>query len=294
MTAVRPPQTPSPTHDATLRVTPPGHPPVEVVYARRGVRGGEPMLLLHGIGHHWQAWEPVMTALASRYDVAAIDLPGFGASDPLPEGVSYGLDGVVPLLAQACAGLGMDRPHVVGNSLSGLLALAMGLHGHARSVTALAPAGFWNTPERLYAFAVLRGLRTGARALPAPVARRLAHSAAGRAVLTSAIYARPGRRSPDAVLAETRALAGAAGYAPVLAEGRQPGPLIDQDIPDIPVTIGWGDRDRVLLRHQGVRAKRVIPGARLVRLRGCGHVPMNDDPAGVTRIVLDTAEQARG
>jgi pimeloyl-ACP methyl ester carboxylesterase len=55
----------------------------------------------------------------------------------------------------------------------------------------------------------------------------------------------------------------------------------------VPVTIGWGTRDRLLLRRQGIRAKHVIPGARLVRLPGCGHVPMNDDPALVSRVILD-------
>ncbi|MFC9954043.1 alpha/beta fold hydrolase, partial [Streptomyces prasinus] len=48
-----------------------------------------------------------------------------------------------------------------------------------------------------------------------------------------------------------------------------------------------GARDRLLVPRQGVRAKRTIPGARLIRLPGCGHVPMNDDPALVARVLLD-------
>ncbi|WP_326692412.1 alpha/beta fold hydrolase [Streptomyces sp. NBC_01795] len=287
MPTVFTPQTPASVSTSVVRVRPPARPAFDVAYERRG--SGEPVLLLHGIGHHWQAWEPVLTVLTARYDVIAVDLPGFGASPALPEGVSYGVESIVPLLAETCAALGVERPHVVGNSLGGLLALEMGLHGHARSVTALSPAGFWNGAERRYAFGVLQGMRVGARALPSPVVGLLARSAAGRAALTSTIYARPGRRSPDAVVAETRALARATGFTPVLAEGQRPGSTFREDITDVPVTIGWGDRDRILLRRQGVRAKRVIPGARLVRLRGCGHVPMNDDPAAVARIVLDTA-----
>ncbi|GAB2450488.1 hypothetical protein GCM10027162_54840 [Streptomyces incanus] len=46
-------------------------------------------------------------------------------------------------------------------------------------------------------------------------------------------------------------------------------------------------RDRLLVPRQGVRAKRTIPGARLIRLPGCGHAPMNDDPALVARVLLD-------
>lgn len=114
----------------------------------------------------------------------------------------------------------------------------------------------------------------------------LARTALGRASLTGTIYAHPGRRSADAVVAETRALREAAGFAPTLAAGREV--RFTSDVPDVPVTIAWGNRDRLLLPRQGIRAKRTIPGARLVRLPGCGHVPMNDDPALVARVILDT------
>ncbi|WP_110944147.1 alpha/beta fold hydrolase [Streptomyces niger] len=271
---------------SALHVSPDGRPPFTVAYERKG--SGEPVVLLHGIGHHYQAWEPVFSVLAASHDVIALDLPGFGASPALPDGVPYGMTSVVPLLTDTFAALGIERPHVVGNSLGGLLALELGLTGAARSVTALSPAGFWTEAERRYAFGVLMGMRAGAKALPQPVVEALARSAAGRAALTSSIYARPGRRSPAAVAAETRALREAPGFTATLAAGRGPGVLFQHDIPDIPVTIGWGSRDRLLLPRQGLRAKRVIPGARLVRLPGCGHVPMNDDPALVARVILDT------
>ena len=61
---------------------------------------------------------------------------------------------------------------------------------------------------------------------------------------------------------------------------------------DVPVTIAWGTKDRLLVRRQGVRALREIPGARLVRLPGCGHVPMSDDPALVGRVILDACAAA--
>lgn len=281
---------PVPVSRSLARVDRAGGTPLEVVHERRG--SGEPVVLLHGIGHHWQAWEPVLSILAASHEVLAIDLPGFGASPALPEEESYELDAVVPLLADLFGALGVERPHVVGNSLGGLLALQLGLQGHARSVTALSPAGFWNEAERRYAFAVLKGMRAGARGMPDSLVRQLARTSAGRAALTSTIYARPGRRSPEAVVAETRALRDAPGFTPTLEAGRRPGVRFTRDIPDIPVTIGWGDRDRLLLPRQGVRAKKTLPDARLVRLRGCGHVPMNDDPAMVARVALDTAQRA--
>ncbi|MFF9864469.1 alpha/beta fold hydrolase [Streptomyces sp. NPDC013953] len=252
-------------------------------YERAG--SGEPLLLLHGIGHHWQAWRPVMDILAAEREVIAVDLPGFGASPALPDGVPYDLPTVGRVLGALCESLDVDRPHVAGNSLGGLLALELGREKRVRSVTALSPAGFWVESERRYAFATLRAMRAGAESLPLPVIERMSRTATGRAALTSTIYARPGRRSPEAVVAETLALRHASGFHQTLAAGRNV--LFTDDLAGLPVTIAWGTRDRLLLRRQGVRAKRVMTDARLVRLPGCGHVPMNDDPALVARVLLD-------
>ncbi|MFI9778018.1 alpha/beta fold hydrolase [Streptomyces sp. NPDC051956] len=265
--------------------TPDGPREVTVAYERVGT--GEPLLLLHGIGHHWQAWAPVIPVLAAERDVIAIDLPGFGGSPALPDGVAYDLPTVAATLGSLCAALRIERPHVAGNSLGGLLALELGREKLVRSVTALSPGGFWSQAERRYAFGTLRAMRQGARALPVPAIERLSRSAAGRAALTSTIYARPGRRSPDAVVAETLALRHAPGFAQTLAAGLDV--QFTDDVPDIPVTVAWGTRDRLLLRRQGIRAKHAVPGARLVRLPGCGHVPMSDDPALVSRVILDTS-----
>lgn len=292
MTVIASPHPPVRVSDSVVRVSPGGMPPFDVAYERRG--DGEPLVLLHGIGHHWQAWEPVLSALSASYDVIAPDLPGFGTSPPLPAGIQYDTAGVVPALAAAFEELGVERPHVVGNSLGGLLALELGVAGHARSVTALSPAGFWVDWERRWAYGVLLGMRAGAKALPEPAVRMLARSAAGRFALTSSIYTHPGRRSPEAVVAETRALKEATGFRETLEAGRRPDTLFDGDLADIPVTIAWGDKDMLLLRRQGIRAKKILPGARLVRLRGCGHVPMNDDPAIVARVISDTARSAVG
>ncbi|MFD7715351.1 alpha/beta fold hydrolase [Streptomyces sp. NPDC059814] len=258
---------------------------VSLAYERTGA--GEPLLLLHGIGHHRQAWDPVVPVLAVERDVIAVDLPGFGASPALPDGVPYDLATVAPLLGNFCEALGLDRPHAAGNSLGGLLALELGREGLVRSVTALSPAGFWTERERRYAFGTLRAMRLAAGSMPLPLIERLSRTPAGRTVLTSTIYARPGRRSAEAAVLETVALREATGFRETLAAGREV--RFTDDVPELPVTIAWGSRDRLLLRRQGIRAKHTVPGARLVRLPGCGHVPMNDDPALVARVILDTS-----
>ncbi|MFJ8753077.1 alpha/beta fold hydrolase [Streptomyces sp. NPDC102441] len=267
--------------------SPAGRHTVDVSHERTG--SGDPLVLLHGIGHHRQAWDPVLHILAAERDVIAVDLPGFGASPALPEGLSHDPRTMVTVLGSFFDALGVARPHVAGNSLGGLLALESGRERLVRSVTALSPAGFWTQSERRYAFGVLRAMRGAALSMPMPLIERLSKSSPGRTVLTSTIYARPGRRSPGAVVSETVALREATGFRQTLEAGLTV--AFTDDIPDVPVSIAWGSKDRLLLHRQGVRAKQVIPGARLVRLPGCGHVPMNDDPAAVARVILDTSRR---
>ena len=62
---------------------------------------------------------------------------------------------------------------------------------------------------------------------------------------------------------------------------------------DVPVTVAWGTRDRLLLPRQARRARRVMPRATHVWLQGCGHAPFADDPSQVAEVLLAGAA-ARG
>ena len=56
---------------------------------------------------------------------------------------------------------------------------------------------------------------------------------------------------------------------------------------EVPVTIGWGTRDALLLPTHALRARRLLPHARHVWLHGCGHVPMSDCPDEVAQLLLE-------
>jgi pimeloyl-ACP methyl ester carboxylesterase len=58
--------------------------------------------------------------------------------------------------------------------------------------------------------------------------------------------------------------------------------------PTVPVTVAWGDHDRILVPVQAQRARVVLPDARHISLPRCGHVPMSDDPALVASVILRT------
>jgi pimeloyl-ACP methyl ester carboxylesterase len=191
--------------------------------------------------------------------------------------------------AESVAGLldqlGLDIAHVAGNSLGGGIALALGASGRARSVTALSPIGFWTPQEAEYCrFSILSSAALS-RALR-PLAPVLLANPVGRTALFSQLIARPWRMPPADAVANSHAFADAQGTRPALDGYRRWRFVSSRPLP-CPVTIAWGERDRLLPPRQAQRARRAVPGARHVTLRGCGHAPMWDDPEQVARVLLD-------
>ena len=92
-------------------------------YHREGT--GPPLVLLHGVGHHWQAWRPVIELLVDEFDVIACDSPGFGRSAPLRPGIEPTIPAYVDAFEWFFAELGLERPHVAGNSMGGAIALEL-------------------------------------------------------------------------------------------------------------------------------------------------------------------------
>jgi pimeloyl-ACP methyl ester carboxylesterase len=256
--------------------------PVEVVFERRGA--GAPLVLLHGIGHHWAAWSPVLDRLAEAHDVIAVDLPGFGRSPVPATGLPADMPGLVAAIVELFAALGLDRPHVAGNSLGGAIALELAAAGAVSSATALSPAGFCTPRELRWALTVLSLHRNAAR-LPEPVLRSLFANPALRTLALGMILARPNRMALAEALADARALREARAFRAVARAGRG---YAFAGAPAVPVTVAWGTRDRILPYRQAALARTRLPAARHLDLAGCGHVPMHDDPELVASVILDT------
>ncbi|NJC72556.1 alpha/beta fold hydrolase [Planosporangium thailandense] len=255
---------------------------MDLAYERRGA--GDPLVLLHGIGHHWRAWLPVFDRLAEAHDVIAVDLPGFGRSPMPAPGRPHDMPRIVGDLRTFFADLGLDRPHVAGNSLGGAIALELAAGGHVASATALSPAGFCTPRQLRWAVNVLRAHRYAAH-LPEPVIRRMLAVEALRAVSFGMLLARPRGISAEAALADSLALRNGRAFEAVARAGLR---YRFQGAPTAPVTVAWGTRDRILPYRQSALARRLLPEARHVDLWGCGHVPMHDDPELVTSVILAT------
>lgn len=256
-------------------------------YDRRGT--GAPLVLVHGLGSRWQVFEPVLERLAEHREVISVDLPGFGES-PSDPAVRPGPHGYAEWLAGFLQDLGVERPHVAGNSMGGGVALELGRSGVASRVTAFAPIGFWRRPGRLWTQGLLGGMRGFATSAPGLVAR-LNHSTPTRAATLAPFFGRPWKVSEQAARLSVAGLVGAEAFPDARAsfsdytwtEADDPGALTT-----IPVTVAWGTRDVTLVhRTQSRRARTLLPFARHVDLPGCGHLPFNDDPELCTRILLE-------
>jgi pimeloyl-ACP methyl ester carboxylesterase len=236
---------------------------------------GEPLVLVHGIGHTWRGWKPMLPLLERRFDVLAPDLPGFGHSAPLPEGTEPTAEALADAVEREMDAAGFPTAHIAGNSLGGWISLELARRGRARTVTAISPAGLPLPREMAWGRALLLGMRWAARTAPAPEA--LLRNPIGRTLFAGPALGKPWRADP-ADIAEQAELF---GNAPAMLatfealEGSQPRGLTTLDVP---VLLLWGTKDLILLPRQGRRFERLIPGAELRYLKGLGHTPMSDDP----------------
>lgn len=260
---------------------------MRINFERRG--NGSPLVLLHGIGHRWQAWRPVLDLLAEHHDVIAVDLPGFGLSPPLPADHPHDLGSSMDTLAETFRALGVRRPHLAGNSLGGLMTVEAASRDLVASGTALSPAGFWTARDRMRAFATLRMIRAGALA-PGFASNALLNNESLRAASLRILHEHPERIDLATARGDAAALRQSVAFARTLRAGR--GFAWDSQPPRVPLTIAWAERDRILPLRQAQRAARLLPNARHITLPGCGHVPMVDDPELVARAILDTCAQA--
>jgi pimeloyl-ACP methyl ester carboxylesterase len=235
---------------------------------------GPPLVLLHPLGADRRVWDPIVDRLSAVREVIALDLPGFGESPPL-EGPVPTPSALAAAIAEQLTSIGVQRPHVAGNSLGGWVALELGLSGNARTVTAIAPAGLWPRPLAPRAGTAQRLARS-----LLPLIGPVAANRAGRALLLTSAVAHP-RRVPRAQAAHlVRAYALAPGFTEV-NNAMRAGRFEGLERIRCPVTLVWPDHDQLIERPPWVpdRIKNIV-------LPDSGHVPMWDSPARLAEILI--------
>jgi pimeloyl-ACP methyl ester carboxylesterase len=264
---------------------------MELDFHRGG--SGDPLVLVHAIGHTWRGWRPMLPLLEERFDVLAPDLPGFGHSPSLPDSEVSNPERLAEAVEEAMDDAGFETAHISGNSLGGWIALVLARRGRARTCVPISPAGLVHARETDWARGILNGMRWFASNAPAPAS--LLRNPLGRTLFAGPTLGRPWRADPDEMIEEFELFANAPGFDRTLDATVE---LQVAGLPDIscPVLILWGTRDLILLPRQGRRFERLIPNCELRYLKGLGHVPMSDDPellaAAITEFALARPSRA--
>lgn len=234
---------------------------------RRLIRGeGEHLLVLHGWGASIEAVYPIVAGLASVARVHALDLPGFGESEPPPE--PWGVEEYQAFVAAYMDAAGIARASIVGHSNGGRIAIRMAATEPARVAKLVLVDAAGIRPKRTFRWYRRVGMakvgKYAARHLGAP-GERLRETLVGRAASTD--YAAAGELRPTLVK------------------------LVNADLrpymPDIAAStlLVWGAEDEDTPVAMAREMERLIPDAGLVVLKGAGHFSYLDQPARFARIV---------
>lgn len=249
----------------------------------RRAGSGPPLLLVHGIGSWGRCWDPVIPLLTPHRHVVTVDLPGFGAT-PMRPGQNMSPIGLAEAVVGLLGEIGLQRPHVAGNSLGGWIALEMARLGAVASVTALSPAGLWRTPPA-YMRAQIRMLRQLPVMLGEKGVERVAAVPPVRMLSTANFFGRPWRIPRAEAAAQVHNVRTCTGFEAVkyAAEHRR---FVGGMTIDVPVTVAFGHRDVIL--NRGCRVREELPAhTRWIEPpRGWGHVPFWDDPGGIADLLL--------
>jgi pimeloyl-ACP methyl ester carboxylesterase len=234
---------------------------------RRLVRGqGEDLLVLHGWGASIEAVYPIVTGLAAVARVHALDLPGFGESEPPPE--PWGVEQYQAFLAAYMDAAGIARASIVGHSNGGRIAIRMAATEPARVAKLVLVDAAGIRPKRTFRWyrrvAMAKVGKHAARHLGAP-GERMRDMLVSRAASTD--YAAAGELRPTLVK------------------------LVNADLrpymPDIaaPTLLVWGKDDAETPVAMAREMERLIPDAGLVVLEEAGHYSYLDQSAHFARIV---------
>lgn len=270
----------------------------ELTVAYRDHGSGPAILMLHNGGTSSTIWRHQIDALADRWRVVALDLPGFGDSprvSPPPT-----LTSMVEAASALIDELGLAPVLLVGNCMGSNIAASLASRNPEVAaglllVNPLTEAtfgsgglGVFHRMDRLAATPT-RLLRTVVRRLPML-----------RPAAVEAVRFQLGDRGRAAGLHHDRELLACAtrsdqlpALIDVLDDMGAYGTRDTEPIPEgVPTRILWGAQNRVLSRRKGIHLGRLLQADRTDVIAGCGHLPMLEDPDAVTESIVELAEAA--
>lgn len=285
---------------------------VEVAGRRLAVRsraeqpeGLPPALYVHGLGGSSQNWSELMEVLADRVDGEALDLPGFGHSEPPADG-NYSVTGHARAVIRYLEASGRGPVHLFGNSLGGAVAtrVAAVRPDLVRTLSLVSPALPELRPQRSALPTALLAV-PGATRLYARLTRGWTAERRTREVM-ALCYGNPGEVRPEGfarAVAEYERRLGLPYFWEVMAHsargvvnaytvGGQYSLWRQAERVIAPTLLVYGGRDRLVAPRMAGRASRAFRDSRLLFLPEAGHVAMMEHPETVAGAFLDMAGTA--
>lgn len=251
-----------------------------------GPPDGLPVLLCHGWGACVFGWAGMIRALAAAgHRAIAVDLRGHGRSDGAGPASSYTTTALAGQLASIIATLGIERPVLVGHSMSGRIALQHALDhpGGVRGLALLAPIGVGSLRRSIETFAkplLALGGWLGPLSIRRWIAKLVVRAASGR-------LRRPSPRDIDEYWAPSQwGKYGIAIHA-VLRDfdWRALGTDVIASIP-VPVLVVLGELDPLVVIEDREALARGIAPKRVVTISGAGHIVGDEAPDQVNAELL--------
>src|SRR3954453_18934303 len=246
-----------------------------------------PVVLIHGLGGCWQNWlENIRTIAGTGGRVIALDLPGFGYSEPPNDEISISNYG--RCVNALCDEIDLGEVVLIGHSMGGFTACETAIQFPERveRVVLISAAGI--TPSARGPQPILGGARIAA----ALGTRAVANS---RAVVRRKRLRRPVYASfiryPDLIetdfLFEITQGSGRPAFHPALRA------ILSYDFRDrlpeisVPVLIVWGSEDMLVPRSDASEFERLIPNSRKVVFGDTGHSAMMERPRPVNDLIIE-------
>jgi magnesium chelatase accessory protein len=245
-------------------------------------------LLLHGTGASTHSWHALAPLLAERVGVLAIDLPGHAFSGPAPWG-GASMPGMARAVRELLRGLQVAPAVVLGHSAGAAIALRMALQDAASAplIVALNAAVFplpglagaiFPPAAKLLAFNPYVPHFFAWRAGQPKVLQRLLDS-------TGSQVDAEGQRLYGRLVADPAHVAGALAMMAAWDLA-----ALARELPRVPVPVHWvvAEADRTVPPADAARAQTLLPGSKLHRLPGLGHLAHEEAPQTVLDLLRRT------
>ena len=257
---------------------------------------GPPVVLLHGYADSADTWRRVLDRFARvERSALAVDLPGFGAADPLRDGpVLPQLDAVAEAAVRYLHEQQGSDVVLAGNSLGGALALRAAERDDVplRGIVPIAPAGL-DMPAW---FSIIERdpIVRWVLAAPVPLPEQVLRTAIGETYRQLA-FAKPRSAAAEVVRAFTDHHRDRASVNRILANGRRLLPELEAPFRleriRCPVLLIWGDRDR-MVTHRGAQAiVDALPATTYELLDGIGHCAQVEAADRVAELIAEFAAE---